>query len=212
MLKYGLSNLRRLRTVPPIELRPITILVGRNSSGKSTYLRSLALLRQSITTRTSSPILWYGDQVDFGSYEVSISDRDQNTPIDFTFAADRLSSPEYRLGFRYRRSKDDDDRVSGVQYTVTIVPKDSQTRISKITLSIASLNLIYTITVKDDNEIDALTVNGKDVRVLLSGISLNISSGYVFPDLHAVRKREQRISLASPVYSEWLTGPNFRGS
>ena len=38
-MKFGIKNLRRLRNVPPIELKPITLLVGRNSSGKSSFLR-----------------------------------------------------------------------------------------------------------------------------------------------------------------------------
>ncbi len=35
-----------------IELRPITLLFGRNSSGKSAILRALLLLRQSLSSQT----------------------------------------------------------------------------------------------------------------------------------------------------------------
>ena len=52
-MKYGICNFRRLEKVEPIEFKRITILVGRNSSGKSSYLRSLLLLKQSITTKTN---------------------------------------------------------------------------------------------------------------------------------------------------------------
>lgn len=67
-ISYSIKNLRRLHDTPSIEIRPITILVGRNSAGKSTYLRSLPLIRQSIETRSSAPILWWGDYVDFGDF------------------------------------------------------------------------------------------------------------------------------------------------
>lgn len=66
---FGLKNLRCLVDTGLVPIRPITLLVGRNSSGKSTFLRAFPLLRQSVETRRNTPILWYGDEhpVDFGS-------------------------------------------------------------------------------------------------------------------------------------------------
>jgi hypothetical protein len=49
------------------DIRPITILLGRNSSGKSTITRLIPLMQQSFEQRTSAPILWNGATVDFGS-------------------------------------------------------------------------------------------------------------------------------------------------
>lgn len=43
-------------------------MVGANSSGKSTFLRSFPLLRQSVDSRTTGPILWNGDYVDLGNF------------------------------------------------------------------------------------------------------------------------------------------------
>lgn len=67
MYALRLRNIRSLWDTGPINLRPITLLLGRNSSGKSTFLRTLPLLTQSIQTPSNRPILWYGDLVDFGS-------------------------------------------------------------------------------------------------------------------------------------------------
>ena len=53
---------------PFLDLKPITILVGKNSSGKSSFIRSLPLLRQSVEANTTGPILWFGPYVDFGSF------------------------------------------------------------------------------------------------------------------------------------------------
>ena len=71
-ISYSIENIRRISDIPQIEMRPITILVGRNSAGKSTYLRTLPLIRQSLETRSSAPILWYGDLVDFGDPSTAI--------------------------------------------------------------------------------------------------------------------------------------------
>lgn len=68
MLSFHVRNLRSIEDSTRIELRPLTLVVGRNSAGKSTLLRVLPLLRQSVERRTSGPLLWYGELVDFGSF------------------------------------------------------------------------------------------------------------------------------------------------
>ncbi|WP_417452257.1 AAA family ATPase [Kiloniella sp.] len=84
-LSYSVKNLRRLSGSKSVEIRPITILLGRNSVGKSTFLRSFPLLRQSIETKSSAPILWYGDYVDFGNFESAVKNQDIDKVIEFSF-------------------------------------------------------------------------------------------------------------------------------
>lgn len=54
-----------------IELRPITLLFGRNSSGKSAIIRALLLLRQSLETPDETGPLAFApyDGADLGSFE-----------------------------------------------------------------------------------------------------------------------------------------------
>lgn len=111
MFKFGIKNLRRLQNIEPIELKPITILVGRNSSGKSTFLRSFPLIRQSLMTRISSPVLWYGDLVDFGSYLTSVSDNKDTTNISFVFFSENMISETGRF-WPHRSSRDADTPLS----------------------------------------------------------------------------------------------------
>ena len=79
------ENLRSLADTGFIALKPITLLLGQNSSGKSTFLRCFPLIRQSIEARTSGPILWYGRFVDFGSFREAIRTDGENENITFHF-------------------------------------------------------------------------------------------------------------------------------
>jgi len=89
---FGVKNLRCLTDTGLVPIRPITVLVGRNSSGKSTFLRAFPLLRQSVETARNSPILWYHERfVDFGSLKDA--------------AAQRLAEPEATFQFRLRLPK-----------------------------------------------------------------------------------------------------------
>lgn len=87
MKSIEIKNMRCLKDTGIIELPPITILVGENSSGKSTFLRSFPLLKQSFRKRKNGPILWagdYDDYVDFGSFPETIT-RDGSQDISFRF-------------------------------------------------------------------------------------------------------------------------------
>jgi hypothetical protein len=70
---FGVRNLRSLRDTGLIHIKPITILVGKNSSGKSTFARILPLLKQSAERRKQAPLLWFGRLVDFGSFAEAAS-------------------------------------------------------------------------------------------------------------------------------------------
>lgn len=83
MKSIRLKNIRSLRDTGDISLKPITLLLGQNSSGKSTVLRTLPLLMQSIQTRSNAPILWYGDLVDFGSAKEVLSSFASEEAIGF---------------------------------------------------------------------------------------------------------------------------------
>jgi hypothetical protein len=63
-----LTNYRSFLDTGTIELRPIVVLVGANSSGKSSLLRFFPLLRQTHEKPTRGPLLWYGDDVDLGDF------------------------------------------------------------------------------------------------------------------------------------------------
>lgn len=82
---FRVRNLRSILDSGYIKIKPITILVGRNSSGKSTIARILPLLRQSVEASKRGPLLWWGRLVDFGGFEESInrSAKDDVIGLDF---------------------------------------------------------------------------------------------------------------------------------
>lgn len=89
-----LINLRSFEDSKFISLKPITILVGKNSSGKSTFLRTFPLLRQSVESKTKGPILWYGSYVDFGAFSEAKSTLTNQETISFAFS---LNLPPHTL-------------------------------------------------------------------------------------------------------------------
>lgn len=85
------SNFRSFKEPATLQLRPITLFLGRNSSGKSTLMRLFPLLRQSLEKQNASPVLWVSDVVDFGSVDDVINNHDRRSEIEITFEMDGAS-------------------------------------------------------------------------------------------------------------------------
>lgn len=73
MKSMGLQNVKAFVDTGDVAIAPITVFVGRNSSGKSTFLRFIQVLSQTFNNGPSSPILLYDDMqpnvIDFGFFE-----------------------------------------------------------------------------------------------------------------------------------------------
>ncbi len=82
------QNLRAIEDSGYIPLKPITILVGKNSVGKSTFARAFPLLRQSNEAKRRAPVLWWGKYVDFGSFKDAVHKNDLTKEITMSFSID----------------------------------------------------------------------------------------------------------------------------
>ncbi|MDG9810833.1 AAA family ATPase [Pseudomonas juntendi] len=123
-MQEGLHSLsvRHLRSFgensPAIPIKPINIFVGRNSCGKSTFLRTFPLLRQSIQADTKSPILWFGSLVDFGDFDTALHDGG-GKEISFEFHTTLEISKESRWGAEFEF--DDSDESSSDRFFDAII-------------------------------------------------------------------------------------------
>lgn len=85
--RIRIQNLKSLKDTGWIEMKPLTVLVGTNSSGKSTFLRWFPLMSQTVASNIRVPILWFDESmVDFGDFSTSISKfADKEEEIVFSF-------------------------------------------------------------------------------------------------------------------------------
>lgn len=202
MFRFGLKNMRRLKEVPLLEIKPITILVGRNSSGKSTFLRTFPLIRQSITTRTSSPILWYGDLVDFGEFASVVSGRNLDDCITLSFGVDEVTfSPSFFSSF-YRPGR---DRIKApIDVDLAMSGDSGKAKLESIKVSFRGLNKDFLMEIAASGELKTLYFNERDITALLSPVTIRFSPDALFPDL-IIRTKEQK---SVPNY-QWLMSQHW---
>lgn len=102
--RIGLSNFKCWKELD-IELAPITLLFGANSSGKTAILQSLLMLKQTVASRDPRQHLNFGggprDYVDLGSYRDLVIHHDADHPIGTSLAWDAMVYSVFRVQRAY---------------------------------------------------------------------------------------------------------------
>ena len=107
-----INNFRSFSKEQNIPIKPITLVYGANSVGKSSVLKSLLLMKQTLekTTDPNSDLLTKGNYVDVGNYKDFINQQDisKNFSIKFNFdiSSTTEKSKHIRLpNYRFNRIK-----------------------------------------------------------------------------------------------------------
>lgn len=157
-----LQNLRSLKDTGNIELKPITILVGKNSVGKSTFLRSFPLLRQSCEKQKRAPILWYGKLVDFGDFDTTINrdaEKIGNDSIGFSFNFRKRDT----LSLRKRTSFFDKlyERLNNVTLEFNLKSDENTTFLSNVLLNVNGkfINFEYEFYERSETFLKKISIN-----------------------------------------------------
>lgn len=83
MHSIRIKNFKGFEDTGYLELRPITILIGPNSSGKSSLIQPLLMLKQTVDSRdVTSPLVVNGSYVKLSSYESFIHHHDVKKKLE----------------------------------------------------------------------------------------------------------------------------------
>jgi len=118
-------NLKSIADSGEVRLRPLTFLMGPNSSGKSTLLQAILVAKQTVDSRDlTNPLAIDGDLVQLGSYRefVHRHERRRRLQLTYGFTSDSLASSALE---RYRvRSLTLSAEFSYNQKTLQIFPTE----------------------------------------------------------------------------------------
>ena len=200
-----LRNLRSFNnepTSPFIELKPLTVFVGKNSCGKSTCLRSLPLLRQSVEARTTGPILWYGSYVDFGAFSEAVT-KDSNTNViyfDFLLELDtsqeRYPTAMFSGGRRFRSAYESNNVIAQVQLGVTDV--DNKTIASSLKIKINNFDYDFEFS---ENGKCTLSINN-EAHLELDNLD-SFQHRQLLPVIGKIRERDRTIDGVKRTHRFW---------
>lgn len=93
----SLENFKGFKNLDNLKVKPITILCGTNSCGKSSILQSILLLKQTLESQNPNQILLLnGRLVNLGSFENIIFDKNWDNPLVFEFTF-KLTKEDLKL-------------------------------------------------------------------------------------------------------------------
>lgn len=91
--KFAVKNYKKISNADDIEIKPITIIVGKNGTGKSSLIQLLLLLKQTLESADrKTALLTIGEYANAGSYKDMISKH--NEKLDFSVSLTRYPKNE----------------------------------------------------------------------------------------------------------------------
>src|SRR5271165_1913390 len=94
----SLTNFKGFESLRDLEIKPVTVLCGTNSSGKSSILQSIMLLKQTLESQMPNQhLLLNGRLVHLGPFEEVIFDRESDRrlgiELEFTLSGRDIDGP-----------------------------------------------------------------------------------------------------------------------
>ncbi len=103
--KIELENFRIFAERVSLQLRPITVLIGRNSAGKSTLIKFLLMLQQSLDASEEDFLKTDGDRIKLGDFSQLRNSRRQSGKLQFNLDYSTTDLPDKKEMALFRGSK-----------------------------------------------------------------------------------------------------------
>lgn len=101
MKSYTIQNIKSFKDETAINVKPITIFVGKNSCGKSSLIRFPVVVSQSMLSDTDAPLTFFGKSIDYGNYEDVVFGHLKRGKMNFSLTYDCYPSRfKYMSNFR----------------------------------------------------------------------------------------------------------------
>ena len=167
MKSIRIKNLRSLQDTGEMEIKPINILVGLNSSGKSTFLRFFPLMKQSLRRKVNGPILWSGedDYVDFGSFDEAVNNNAKEKKISFKFSL-KVNNIVEEYSYKFTgKNKSDYDKSGDVDIEISLSKCKNNffDYISKLVINI--LGHEFSAKIAENGKIESAKINNKNYPI-----------------------------------------------
>ena len=168
MKSIRIKNLRSLQDTGEMEIKPINVLVGLNSSGKSTFLRFFPLMKQSLRRKVNGPILWSGeddDYVDFGSFNEALNNNAKEKKISFKFSLKMNIVEEYSFFYDIKNLSKYKDSDIDIEISLSKCENDIFDYVSELLINILGYKLL--VEIGDNRNVKRVKINDKYYKMNL---------------------------------------------
>lgn len=117
MTSFSITNFKAFSTQQRVPLKPITLVYGQNSSGKSSLHQSLLLLKQTLESSENPDTLLIpkGNLVDLGGFREFINGHDVKKPFSFEIRMALPKEPRSLPGILLNPLENSDAKTFGIR-------------------------------------------------------------------------------------------------
>lgn len=140
-------------------------------------------------TRTSSPILWYGDLVDFGTYSTAVATTAKDAEITFSFVIDNVTLTNETYWTDDGPISSQESEHKDVEFDVVIGRSGSageRTSVQKLRLSSGDPAVVFELEVGEQQRVTRIKIDGVDVLNSFVSPTFQIVGGSILPELFFV--------------------------
>lgn len=151
-----LKNYRSLEDTGEIAIKPMTFLLGANSSGKSSFLKILPLIKQSANNTVYGSFLWNGSLVDLKDFQNVVRNGEGNITMEFTLR---------NLLFIRQRYWISNYRIPKLHLSIELAQKEDRwdyLKCMKIEADNISIQIKFKTIPNKGESVESLIVNGVD--------------------------------------------------
>lgn len=160
MKRYSLKNYKLIDNFD-FDLNKINIIVGENSSGKSSVLRSIQLLKQSIDSNFQRLTFNSKKGLDFGNY-YNLLPNEQNEEICFGIEFENMMQPYGDYLLKKVEWSYLDKKLNKISVIFPFFKEEEKNKITKIEINIKEIgNIIIKFFDENNEEIAQEITNGK---------------------------------------------------
>lgn len=73
MNRIQIKNFRSIVDSGEVPINRINILLGKNSSGKSSFIRLFPMMKQTVNKHRRGPVIWFDEHYDLGRFDTALS-------------------------------------------------------------------------------------------------------------------------------------------
>lgn len=198
----SIRNLRSIVNRQSFRPRPLTLVVGANSSGKSTFIRTFPLLRQSVEKITRGPVLWFGRFVDFGVFKDAVS-RGVNRPeIEFSFTVTLPKSWNEKMGNYYYGPWVPILKDVRVRVKLIVAADEDRSNTYTKAIIITVWDRVIDIRATSDGIIESVQIDGKIIKSATT--NLFIRGGTSLFSIGVAPKTANAAEAANALEIDWM--------
>ena len=159
MESIRVKNLRSIVDSGEFKINKINILLGRNSSGKSSLLRIFPMFTESAKHELRGPLLWTDEDYDYGSFKKALHNNSENKAISFSFCWDLSRDKKRKDFFPYLKGSKE------LTLTLTIAEKGSSVILKELSLDAATVDLKIIADDSSDEAVVNCYINNEKINI-----------------------------------------------